>query len=750
MLALLCAALVAASPTIPSPRPVRAIPLVAPVRDVPGLAFTLSGTVTDSAGAPIAEAKIVVQEANRSTLTDAAGRFRLTDVPEGTYGVSVAAIGFRPRVYRLTVRGRDAVLEARLLPSLVELPTIQTTATPLATSALESPQPLSALSAEALAAAQAPSLGAVLERLPGLRNLSTGAGIGKPVIRGLSSNRVLILDNGQRMETQQWGDEHAPNVETATAERIEVIRGPASVLYGSDALGGVINVIQRELPDATGRGGFMRGHLGAGYAGNGAMPDGALLLEGATGGLGFRGTLSGRTQDDLRTPGGRLANTGLDMLGGSAAVGVRRGWGSLTATVSRRNERVEIHEDPAEEPDATPFQRIGSTRVALAGNVVLGGSRLELDLGAERNRRREFEEAGSDEVALGLLSTTLTANAHLHHAIGPVAGIIGVSAMRVDFEKFGEETLIPGNRADNLGLYAFGQMDAGAWQLSFGARYDHRTLHNDADDALALDAGDRRYDAVTGNAGVLYRLSEPMAIVLNLGRGFRAPSPFELFANGVHEGTVRYEVGDPALRNETSFNTDLAFRVQSGAMQAEIGVFRNAIADYIYPDPTGVTDPGSGFLIYDIAQGDALLTGVEASFDYHPTPWLHLRGGTDYTRGENRTTGHPLAFIAPLRFTGSVRVEGERLGVLDAPYLELGGERNTTQTRLDPDDTAPAGYTLASLSAGTTLPVAGRRLQLDLQVRNLFDATYRSFLSRYKAYADDPGRNISVRVGMAF
>ncbi len=355
-------------------------------------AVILAGRVTDSTGRAIAEARVVVLEANRSTTTDAEGRFRIGGIPEGTYGVSVSAIGYLPRVYRIRLSGTTTTLEATLRPSVVELPSIQTTATPVGTSVLESPQPLSVLHGDALALAQAPSVGALLALQPGLRNFSTGAGIGKPVIRGLTSNRVLILDNGQRIETQQWGDEHAPNVETATAERIEVIRGPGSVLYGSDALGGVINVVQRELPDAKERGALLHGTASTGWASNGRAPDGSLLLEGATGGFGFRGTLSGRSQGDIMTPSGSLGNSGLRMLGGSGAVGVRGDWGSLMAVVSHRAERVEIHEDPAEEPDATPFQRIGSTRVAINANfATAGGGRLDIDLGGERDRRREFE-----------------------------------------------------------------------------------------------------------------------------------------------------------------------------------------------------------------------------------------------------------------------------------------------------------------------------------------------------------------------
>lgn len=742
---LLVAALVAASP----------VSAVVPTTGtVPPPPFALSGRVTDSTGAPVAGAQITIQEASRAVRTDANGHYRLANIPEGTWGVSFTAVGYRPTVLRVTIRGGDVVRDVVLAPSFVELAPIQVTATPLATSALDSPQPLSVLQGDALTAAQAPSLGAVLDGLPGLRNFSTGSGIAKPVIRGLTGNRVLILDNGQRLETQQWGDEHAPNVETATAERIEVIRGPASVLFGSDALGGVINVIQRDLPDAIDRPGFVRGTLSGGYSSNGEMPDGALLVEGATGTVGFRGTLSGRTAGDLSTPDGALFNSGLDMLGGSAALGTRGGWGSLTATVTGRNERVEIHEDPEEEPDATKFQRIAATRALVTGNLSLGSSRLEVDLGYERNRRREFESSEAEtegEIELGLLSTNYLANIHLHRAQrGRSAGVIGVQVMRTDFSKFGEETLIPNSSTDNVGVYAFEQLDFDRLQLSLGARYDYRALDNEADDDLELAAGERTWNSLTGNAGLSYRLAEPVALVVNVGRGFRAPSPFELFSNGVHEGTVRFEVGDPNLETESSLNTDVALRVQSRKLQAEVGVFANFVRNYIYPRPTGAVDEESGFQVFDIVQGNARLTGVEAAFEYHASPTLHLRGGLDYTRGQNTTADQPLAFVAPLRVSYGARLEAPSGRTFILPHLSVNAETNARQTRLDPDDVGPAGYTLVNVGAGVGMMAGVQLVRLDLQVRNLFDTTYRAFLSRYKTYADDPGRNLIVRLSTTF
>ena len=710
-------------------------------------ASTLSGQVTDTSGTPLEQVRVTVLEAERTVLTSSEGRYVIENLPTGTYAISFALVGYAPQVRHLTLREGEVTLNVELRPTLIELQELQVTATPLATTSLTSPQPTSVMSNEEVQENRAASLGETISVLPGVRNLSTGSGVGKPVIRGLSSNRVLVLTDGQRVESQQWGDEHGPQVEAAEAERIEVIRGPASVLYGSDALGGVVNVVTRELPDALTSDPFIAGNVLASYASNNEQPDGTIMLEGAVKGFGARASLTGRTSDDLRTPVGPLFNSGGRTLNGSGSVGYRGSWGSVAATYSRRDERVEIHEDPAEDPGATPFQRIGEDRLQLSGSLPIGPSHLDIHVGHERNRRREFEEEGAAEVALGLLSKTYSSDVRLHHPpVGGAAGIVGFSALRNEFDKFGAETLIPNNAYNNFGLYAFEQLETGRWNFAVGGRYDHRRLNVEDDAELGVVAQQRTYNSVTGNVGVLYRVADPVALVLNVGRGFRAPTASDLFSNGVHEGTVRFERGDSTLGNETSLNTDLALRIQGQKVTMEIGGFANFIDNFIFPDPSGEIDPESGLQIFDINQGNARLTGVEAAIEFHPAPYLHLRGTADYTRGQNTTTDVPLPFIPAFRATYGARLEGGDYGLVQQPFLSLGGESNARQTRLDPSDFSPDGYTLVNVGGGLGLALGRRTVGIDLQLRNVFDKAYTSFLSRYKAYALDPGRNLIVRV----
>jgi iron complex outermembrane receptor protein len=728
-----------------------ALPPAGPAPDPLPADRILRGRVTDSTGTAIPFAQVKILEIGRTTTTNEDGRYSFSSLPAITARVAFSAVGFAPLVRQVVLADSLLELNVVLRASLIELPSLQVTASALGSTSLESPQPVSVMDRSALLTSRTPTLGETISITPGVNNFSTGQGIGKPVIRGLSSNRVLVMDNGQRLETQQWGDEHGPNIEGSSAERVEIIKGPASVLYGSDAIGGVVNVIQPDLPDAIGRASFVRGNAIVAYTGNGPGPNGTLTLEGASGHVGANATITGREFGDIKTPGGTLFNSGDKTLNIGGNVGVRDEWGNLQAGYVHRTERIEIYEDPAEAPGATPYQEVDEDRARLTGQLPVGGSHLDVSAFYERNQRQEFEEEGAAEAALGLLATTWTGSVKLHHpSVGPFAGIVGIDGLTGTVDKFGEEPLVPDSRTGAVGAFLYEQADAGAWSFSLGGRYDYRQLTVDADADLGVTAQTREYSAFAGTLGALYRLSRTTALVANLGRGYRAPTSFELFANGEHEGTNRFEVGDSTLVPETSFNTDLAFRLQGSRVSFEFGGYLNTIHDYIYPDPTGVTDSASGLQIYDVTQGNAQLYGFELALEWHPTAALHFRGTTDYVHGQNTSIEQPLPFMPPFRATYGLRLEAPDRGILVAPYVGAAGESVSQQTRTDPDDYAPPGYTIFGLGFGTGFQLGKQLLELDFQIRNLFDTAYRSYLSRYKTYADNPGRNTIVRVSTAF
>ena len=707
--------------------------------------IVVAGRIADSAGTPLEGVRILIVEIGRRTSSDASGRYRLGSLPPGTYTLSFSRLGLAPETRRIGLADGVRELNVRMHGVGIDLAPVQVTASTKATRAQDSPQPTSVLEGAELRTSQGTALGDVLEQIPGVRTLSMTTGIGKPVIRGMTHYRVVTLDNGQRTETQAWGHDHSPNVETATAERIEVIKGPSSVLYGSDALGGVINVIAPALPDAIDLPRFARGRAIASYNHNIRGADGTVAIEGAAGGFGARLGLTSRASGDMRTPSGRLGNTNNRAVAPEVAVGYRGERGTASARYSGRDERIEIFDDPVRNPGYSGYQLIATHRAAVEATAPIRGAMLQLSGGYEQNFRREFAGETAPTPDLGLFVRNWTGVAHLNHApIGAFSGTLGASGMTSQFQNLGSQTLIPDSDTRSAAVFLFEQADFGRWKTMFGARFDQRSLHTGGNERIGIPAQTRRFHAVTGSAGALYRLTEPVALVVNVARGFRAPSAPDLFANGFHEGTRAFERGDPDVGVETSLNADLGVRVSAHDVTGEATVFVNRVNDYIYLRPFG--SGGGAFDSLQVVQGDARLAGFEARVAYQPIELLTLQVSGDYVRGQNTSANVPLTFVPPLRVLYGARLERHALGSVVNPYLSLHVETNMRQARIDPRDVAPPGYTIAALGTGVGYLVPRGVLTVDVSLRNALDTSYRSFMSRYKAFALAPGRMLVLRV----
>ncbi len=711
-------------------------------------AHSLAGTVTDSAGRPIPDVRVVLQEVGRRNVSGPEGTFSFAAVPAGTYTVSLSKLGFSPETRRITL-GRDQRISVTMRVSGVHIAAVQVTATMAASTASESPQPTAVLEGAELRTSQATSLGDVLESIPGVRSLSMTTGIGKPVIRGMTHYRVVTLDNGQRTETQAWGHDHSPNVETAAAERVEVIKGPSSVLYGSDALGGVVNVIAPPVPDALDVDRFVRGQIIGSYNANIRGTDGTLITEAASGGLGMRAALTMRSSDDMRTPAGPMSNTKNRALAAETAVGLRGSRGTAHVRYVSRDERIEIFDNPVTNPDYTGYQKIATHRLVLETSLALRGSRLQTSAGYEDNFRQEFANMDAPTPDLGLYVRNWTGFAHFHHsplAGGMLTGTFGLSGMLSDFENRGSQTLIPASNTRNAAAYFFEQatLADGRFKLTAGGRYDFRTLSTEGDAGITVPAQSRVFRAVTGSVGALYKITEPVSVVLNLARGFRAPSAPDLFANGFHEGTRAFERGDPGLDVETSLNTDLGVRIQRTNLTAETTMFYNRVKDYIYLRPFGTG--GGAFDSLRVVQGNARLLGLEGRIAYRPITPLTLQLSGDYVRGDNLSADVPLTFIPPVRVLAGFRLERDPRGRTGPqPYFTTTVEMNGAQKRVDPRDIPTAGYSLVTFGTGFTRSVPRGIATIDLSMRNAFNVTYRSFMSRYKEFAIGQGRAIVLR-----
>src|SRR6266511_444689 len=458
---------------------------------------TVSGRVTEPDGRAVAGAYVIVSELHRVALTGADGTFSLPAIPPGRYTVIVRQLGFNPQAREITVAVATALTITLERTSLtIEPLTVTATRAPIA--ALSSPLSTAALSADRLRRDQSVSLAHSLAQLPGVRALSTGQQIGKPVIRGLSGARVLVLADGSRLEDYSWSDEDGPSVDARLAQRVEVIRGPASVLYGSDALGGVVNVIPEELPDANGGPRTMRTGFELAGASNNAELEGAARVEGAGGSWGWRLFGIGRFAGSLHTPAGELDNTGFSALSGDAAVGTRGARGSTTLRYTRYGGEFKLleAEGPAAGEAGGPERKLADDRVQLAGEYLLGGVRLETKAQWQRHSLIEVSDTGVsaggaplEGTAFDLLLNTLTLDVLAHHSAGArLSGTLGVSGLAQSNDTRGRIPLVPDARVRSAAVFAFQQAAFGRVSVLAGARVDVRRLTADSNAMLGLSA----------------------------------------------------------------------------------------------------------------------------------------------------------------------------------------------------------------------------------------------------------------------
>jgi iron complex outermembrane recepter protein len=738
-------------------------------------AAALRGVVKEEGGFA-AGAKVSVPSVGRAAVTDEEGKFEILGLPAGVYAVSVVSPHGRASRTVDLAEG-DAEIEVEIKDDVVELPAITVTASSLAREVLEAPQSVAVVEGRKLERDRAQTVAGTVAETPGVNAQTSGAGIAKPVIRGLTSQRSAVVVDGVKDETHQWGDEHGPLVDVLDAERIEVLRGPQSLLYGSDALGGVLHVVKKPLPSVEAGDPRLGGVLAVNAFSNNGQGAANLALAGAAGAAGYRGNVTFRRSGDTRTPkdvrglvlpeqGGTLKNSGAEEINGAGIVGVSGDWGSVAADFSRFNEELEIHQDPVEEPGATPRQKLGRDALGLRAAFNAPFARLEAGVHRQESRRREFESAEASAPALALSLRTVTGSLLARHApidLGGhahLSGTVGVELQGQENRVGGEEFLIPAYEQANAAVFLNEEVRVGRVSLSAGARSDRRALESRGEAALSLPAERRTYGAVSGAGGVVLRLTDVMSVAAHAGRGWRAPSAFELYAAGEHEGTGRFERGNPDLGVETSFNADASFRWASGRLQAEVTAFRNRIQDYIYSYDTGTHDFGDDGIddgggnddlpVFQNAQADATLRGAEISLQVRAADGLTLEGGFDSVRGTNDRTGSPLPRMPARRLMVGVRVSGESLGVLSHPYGGLKARRVSAQRRVDVNEAPSRGYTLWGLSLGAEVSFGSRVLSVDAGVDNLLDRAYADHLSLLREAALNPGRDAWVKLSMPF
>lgn len=718
---------------------------------------TLTGTVVSESGDAIQDARILLVEMDRAVSTGAEGHFALTALGAGDYTLQISRFGYRTAVLSVSVPSA-ATLRVTLEEAVFPLDPVNVTIARGPLNPQASPLPASVLNAQDLERDRSASLARTLEKLPGVRNLSTGQEIGKPIIRGLSGARVLVLSQGLRLEDYSWSDEDGPAVDAAMADRIEVIRGPASVLYGADAVGGVVNVVPRPLPDAAGGEGFVNADAELSFATNNKEAGGVVRAEGASGAWGWRLMGNGRFAEALHTPNGELENTGFGAVNAEGAL-VRRGtWGTFTTRFVHNGGEFKLLEEDAPpggdtgmEEEGGPERKLMDDRLQLLGNFPLGGAtRLEARVQAQRHNIIELEDLPSADPhaprteveAFNLTLSTGLGEVLLHHSLATgSSGTVGATGKLQSSSTDGVLQVIPGASNNAVGAFLLERWEAGPLTLLGGARADAVTV--DADGHAS-----RSFNALTWSAGAAWSLLDGVTLTGNIGSAWRAPTLFELYADGPRLGEARYEIGDADLVEETSLNLDAGVRVSVDRLRFSVSAYQNNFNDFLYIQPTAQVQ--DGYQVYRYQQADAVLHGAEGSAQIEVTPMLSLTGRADYVYGNNLAKDEPLPLIPPFRAVGGAEVHGAWPGSDSWAYL--GGELEyvAAPDRLNPLDYDVGAYALVHATAGVKGTWMGRASSVDLQVRNLTGVEYKDFLSRYKRFALNPGRDVVLRLRMAF
>lgn len=614
----------------------------------------------------------------------------------------------------------------------------------------ETPSPMSVLDATALRGKSSSNIIDALSAEPGVSQVTTGGGISKPVIRGLGYNRVVVISDGLRQEGQQWGDEHGVEIDANDVHSVEIIKGPASLMYGSDALAGVL-IFHAEPNPAPGS--FTAG-MSSEYQSNSGLAAYSLYHGGNHGGVVWNMRFSDkyahayRNAADGPVPGSQFRERAV-----TGMTGLNRRWGFSRLTLGYYHltpGMVEGYEDGVLEGPAgygleLPFQQVRHYKVLWDNTILIGDGRIKVLMGYQQNRRQEYE-VEMDEVELDFKLNTV--NYDIKYISGEKGGwklSTGLGGMWQRSDNLGEEVLIPAYGLMDAGLFVTASRSLEKLHFSGGVRGDLRRLHS-LPLAGRFEEFSRNFQGITGSAGLVYSPVPAINLRVNVARGFRAPNLSELASNGVHEGTVRYEIGDNGLKPEFSLQGDLGADYTSEHISLTAALFCNRIDNYIYAGRTGETV--GNYQVYRYVAGDALLYGTELSADIHPVHRLHLGASYSYVRGTFEDSDMPL-MPAP-RISVEIKWEITHDGrIFNNAYLAFRADYRFAQEHFLPGtETATEAVTLLGASAVTDILSGNRRIAtLSIIADNLTDAVYFDHLNRLKYVGiHNPGRNVTVKL----
>ena len=709
----------------------------------------LSGIVSDQYNQPLPGVSVYAPDLHKGTITDAAGQYIFNNLPTRSVRVNFSYMGFLTSSQTIVISEKETIFNFQMDQNIHQMDEVIVST---AFNKLQS-QNVMKVAHENLKSLQQKGVSTLIEGLatiPGVSQVSTGNAIGKPVIRGLSGNRVLVYSQGVRLENQQFGDEHGLGLNDSGIESVEVIKGPASLLYGSDALGGVLYFNPEKFAEAN----TFKGDFSQRLFSNTLGSNTSLGLKGATENWKFLVRGDYATHSDYKIPtGDRVTNTRYNEKDLKSGIGYSN---EKFSTVLRYNfNRLDlgIPEDGIAQQSNSkktlfPRQGVDNHILSLHNHFFLGNSTLDADFGYIANDRSEFED--SNIAILHMKLQTLNYDLKYHFPkLGAFEAIVGIQGMNQTNKNSGEEFLIPDAETTDFGIFGTANYEWKSNVIQGGLRYDNRKINAKANgisgEEGSFDKIDRSFDSFNASLGYKTDVLTDVTMRLNLASGFRAPNLAELTSNGVHEGTNRYEIGNSQLNNEQNFQADLNLEYDSQHFEFFVNGFYNQINNYIYANPTGEMREEHDVFAY--TQSNARLFGGEAGIHFHPHPldWLHFESSFETVTGQ-KENGDYLPLIPANNWNNTLRTEFKR-SWLDHGFARINVSTTFNQNNVSSFETKSNDYTLVNVGLGGKIKFGKNAFEVNLNANNLFNKTYIAHLSRLKTDGiPNMGRNVVLGV----
>ncbi|TXK51947.1 TonB-dependent receptor [Pontibacter qinzhouensis] len=740
--------------------------------------LTFSGKVIDhDSREPLIGATVLITELQKAVITDEYGNYHFHHLCRGSYTVTTTYIGYEVistslRLTSSVVRNMTLHVDAKTFGA-VEV---------VGGRMIKHTQETETLTGRELEETKGLSLGESLKKLTGVSSVQTGPTVSKPVIHGLFGNRVLILNNGVRHESQQWGNEHAPEIDPLNAQELKVVKGAAGVRYGSDAIGGIVMVNPKPLPDSAG----VAGEVNLIGSTNTRMGTVAGMVEGRLRQvpLSWRLHTSLKKAGSAQAPDYNLNNTGFEEQNLAATVGYQQERFGAELYYSYFHSKLGFlssahignltdlanaigREQPEETGSFTytiarPYQDVTHHLLKARGYYKTGDlGELQFTYGLQDNRRQEYDRHRNtgDTPQLDLdLQTHTSELVWEHEPIGNLSGTIGATTIWQN-NTYAPNTraLLPFFKGLTVGAFLAEKWQKNRLQLEAGLRYDQKALDIQRwDGTRELLKPSYTFHNLSGSFGALYELGYHVTLSGQVGYASRAPHAYELFARGLHNSAATYEVGDPNLVSEAAVNTMATFTYHSNPrLNGELSLYHNTINNYIYLQiaPEYALGVQGAYLYAKYQQADARFWGADIMADYALTSRLTLINKTSLVYAINRETGNYLPFITPNRTDNTLRYSFDDNGSsskLTSSYLALGGlyvaRQSRSDAQSDPVLPAPDAYFLLHAEIGTSIQLGKQPVELGLVGNNLLNTTYRDYQNRLRYFSDEMGRMLLFRV----